>query len=122
MPLYVDGFVTPVPKRAAAEYQKLGKLAARVWMEHGAVLYLEARADDVSHGKRTSFPRSVKAKADEEVWLSFILYRSRKHRDRVNAKAMKDRRLAAFMNPKTLPFDAKRMFYGGFSVAVFEGE
>jgi uncharacterized protein YbaA (DUF1428 family) len=121
MPLYVDGFVIPVPKRNAAAYVKMAKLAAKVWIEHGALLYFESRADDVPHGKRTPFPRSVKLKPGEEVWLAWILYGSRKQRDRVMEKAMADKRLAAFMDVKTMPFDGKRMFYGGFAVAVKGG-
>lgn len=121
MPLYADGFVVPVPKANRAAYLKLAKLAAKVWMEHGALQYVETRADDVTLGKRTSFPRSVKLKNDEEVWLSWIVYASKKDRNRINAAAMQDKRLAAFAAPKSLPFDAKRMFYGGFAVATKSG-
>jgi uncharacterized protein YbaA (DUF1428 family) len=119
MPQYVDGFVVPVPKRKVAEYRKLSRLAGKVWMDHGAVMFRECMADDVSWGKRTSFPRSVKLKANECVWFSFIVYKSRKDRARVNANVMKDKRLAYMMNPKTkMPFDPKRMIFGGFRVLV----
>ncbi len=111
---YVDGFVIPVPKRKMDAYLRLARRAAKVWKEHGAVEYHECVADDVKVGKRTSFPRSVKLKAGETVVFSWIVYKSRAHRDRVNAKVMKDPRLADMMDPKTLPFDAKRMIYGGF--------
>jgi uncharacterized protein YbaA (DUF1428 family) len=118
MGLYVDGFVVPVPKRKLAEYRRMARLGARIWREHGALEYRECMADDVSAGKRTSFPRSVKLKAGEVVWLSWIVYKSRRDRDRVNALVMKDPRLARFMNRATLPFDAKRMFFGGFKMMV----
>ena len=115
---YVDGFVTPVPKRNLAAYRRMSRLAGKVWRDHGALEFRECVADDVSWGKRTSFLRAVKQKAGETVFFSYILYKSRADRDRVNAKAMKDKRLAGMMNPKTLPFDAKRMFWGGFKVMV----
>lgn len=115
---YVDGFVLPVPRKNRAAYVKMARLAARVWMEHGAVEYRECVADDVKPGKWTSFPQSVKLKAGEVVWFSYIVYRNRKHRDAVMKKVMKDKRLAAMMDPKKMPFDAKRMIFGGFSVLV----
>ena len=115
---YVDGFVVPVPKRKRRAYRAMARKASRVWKDHGALDYNECLADDVSWGKRTSFPRSVKLKKGEEVWFSWIVYRNRKHRDRVMAKAMKDKRLAAMMDLKNLPFDAKRMIFGGFKVLV----
>ena len=114
---YVDGFVLPVPKKNADAYRRMARKAGKVWMEHGALEYVECIADDVKPGKRTSFPRSVKLKPDEVVWFSYIVYRSRKHRDRVNAKVMKDPRLAG-MCLATMPFDAKRMFWGGFKQVV----
>ena len=115
---YVDGFVVPVPKKKRAAYIAMARKACKVWKEHGALEYRECIADDVSWGKRTSFPRSVKQKASETVWFSFIVYKSRKDRDRVLAKVMKDKRLSAMMDPKGMPFDAKRMIYGGFKVVV----
>jgi uncharacterized protein YbaA (DUF1428 family) len=115
---YADGFVVPVPRKKHAAYVAMARKSARLWMEHGALEYREAVADDVSWGKRTSFPRSVKLKKSEEVWFSWIVYRNRRHRDRVMAKVMKDKRLAAMMDLKKLPFDAKRMIFGGFRVVV----
>ena len=115
---YVDGFVVPVPKRKLAAYRRMAQKAGKVWRAHGALECVECVADDVKWGKRTSFPRSVKLTRAETVVFSWILYRSRAHRDRVNAKVMKDKRLASMMDPKTMPFDAKRMIYGGFKVIV----
>jgi uncharacterized protein YbaA (DUF1428 family) len=114
MARYVDGFVVPVPKSKLADYRRMARKAGRVWREHGALEFMENVADDVKPGKWTSFPQSVKLKADEVVVFSWIVYKSRAHRDRVNAKAMKDPRLADMMDPKKLPFDGKRMFWGGF--------
>ena len=114
MARYVDGFVVPVPKRKLAAYRRMAALAGKVWREHGALEYVECMADDVQRGKLTSFPRSVKLKSGEVVVFSWIVYKSRKHRDSVNAKVMKDPRLASMMDPKNLPFDGKRMFWGGF--------
>ena len=96
----------------------MARLGCKVWLENGALGYCESIGDDTPPGKVTSFPRSVKLKANEVVWFSWILYRSRKHRDRVNARVMKDPRLAAFMNPKAMPFDGERMIWGGFKVAI----
>ncbi|HBN53436.1 MAG TPA: DUF1428 domain-containing protein [Stenotrophomonas sp.] len=114
---YVDGFVLPVPRARLAEYRRMARLGGKVWKEHGALVYLEAVADDVKPGKHTSFPQAVKLKPDEVVIFAYILYRSRAHRDRVNAKAMADPRLAG-MDAKTMPFDGKRMFWGGFKAFV----
>lgn len=114
MALYVDGFVLPVPKKNLGAYRRQARLAGKVWREHGALEYFEAVADDVKPGKLTSFPQSVKLKPGETVIFAWILYRSRRERDRVNAKVMKDPRLAPMMDPKAMPFDAKRMFWGGF--------
>jgi uncharacterized protein YbaA (DUF1428 family) len=115
---YVDGFVTPVPKRNLAAYRAMARKAAKVWREHGALEFRECVADDVSWGKRTSFPRAVKQKQGETVFFSYIVYKSRADRDRVNKKVMSDKRLASMMDPKKLPFDGKRMFWGGFKVFV----
>lgn len=115
---YVDGFVVPVPTRNLGAYRKLARKAGKVWREHGALEYIECVADDVKPGKRTSFPQSVKLKPGETVVFSWIVYKSRRDRDRVNAEVMKDPRLADMMNPKALPFDAKRMFWGGFKAMV----
>jgi uncharacterized protein YbaA (DUF1428 family) len=116
--MYVDGFIVPVPKKKIGAYRRMAAKAGRVWREHGALEFRESVADDVKVGKRTSFPRSVKRKPSETVVFSWIVYKSRADRDRVNAKVMKDKRLAGMMNPKSLPFDAKRMIYGGFKVLV----
>ena len=115
---YVDGFVVPVPKKKMAAYRAMARKAGKVWREHGALQYCECVADDVKWGKRTSFPRSVKQKGNETVWFSFIVYKTRKDRDRVMAKVMKDKRLASMMDLKAMPFDAKRMIFGGFKVVV----
>ena len=115
---YVDGFVIPVPKRKIAAYRRIARTAGKVWREHGALDYVECVGDDVKPGKFTSFPQAVKLKPGEVVWFSWILYKSRAHRDRVNARVMKDPRLAKMMDPKAMPFDGKRMFWGGFRVAV----
>jgi len=115
---YVDGFVVPVPTKNLAAYRRMASLAGKIWREHGALEYIECLADDVKPGKYTSFPQSVKLKRGETVVFSWIVYKSRKDRDRINAKVMKDPRLAAMMNPKALPFDGKRMFWGGFKVMV----
>jgi uncharacterized protein YbaA (DUF1428 family) len=115
---YVDGFVVPVPKKKMKAYLAIAKKAGKVWKDHGAVDYVECIADDVKVGKWTSFPRSVKLKKGETVVFSYIVYKSRKHRDMVMAKVMKDKRLADMMDPKGMPFDGKRMIYGGFKTAV----
>jgi uncharacterized protein YbaA (DUF1428 family) len=116
--MYVDGFVTPVPKRKVAAYRRMSQRAGKVWRDHGALEFRECIADDVKWGKRTSFPRAVKQKSGETVFFAYIVYKSRAERDRVNAKVMKDKRLAGMMDPKTLPFDAKRMIWGGFKVVA----
>jgi uncharacterized protein YbaA (DUF1428 family) len=115
---YVDGFIVPVPEKNLADYRRLAKLASKVWMDHGALEYREFVADDVKVGKWTSFPRSVKLKRGETVVFAWIVYKSRDHRDKVNAKVMKDERLAKMMDPKAMPFDGKRMIYGGFKLLV----
>ena len=115
---YVDGFVIPVPKKKRAAYLRMARIGAKVWLDHGALEYRESVAEDVQPGKLTSFPQSVKLKPGEEVWFSWIVYKSRRHRDQVNGRCMKDPRLATMMDPKKMPFDGKRMFYGGFTVMV----
>jgi uncharacterized protein YbaA (DUF1428 family) len=118
MSVYIDGFVVPVPKRKLEAYRRLAKRAGKIWKEYGALEYRECVADDVKWGKRTSFPRSVKQKPGETVMFSYIVYKSRAQRDRINKKVMKDPRLADMMDIKTLPFDAKRMIYGGFRLLL----
>ncbi|HKZ97784.1 MAG TPA: DUF1428 domain-containing protein [Hyphomicrobiaceae bacterium] len=115
---YVDGFVVPVPKKSLAAYRRMAEAAGKVWREHGALEFRECVAEDVKVGKLTSFPQSVKLKPGETVVFSWIVFKSRAHRDKVNAKVMKDPRLAAMMDPKGMPFDAKRMIYGGFETIV----
>jgi uncharacterized protein YbaA (DUF1428 family) len=116
--MYVDGFVTPVKKDKMADYKKMARACGKIWKEYGALQYMEAVADDVPNGKRTSFPRSVKLQDDEVVVFSYVLYINRKERDRIMAAVMSDKRLAKFMDPKTFPFDGKRMFWGGFKEIV----
>jgi uncharacterized protein YbaA (DUF1428 family) len=115
---YVDGFVVPVPKDKLADYKRMATKAGKIWREHGALEYRECVADDVKPGKHTSFPQSVKLKSDEVVVFSWIVYKSRAQRDRINAKVMKDPRLADMMDPTKMPFDGKRMFWGGFKTLV----
>jgi uncharacterized protein YbaA (DUF1428 family) len=115
---YVDGFVVPVPQQNLATYRTMARKAGKVWREHGALEYVECVADDVHPGKLTSFPQAVKLKDGEVVVFSWIVYRSRKDRDRINKLVMTDPRLASMMDPKALPFDGKRMFFGGFKTIV----
>jgi len=115
---YVDGFVLPVPKKKLQAYRRMAQKAGKVWREHGALEFRECVADDVKPGKRTSFPRSVKLKRGETVFFSYIVYKSRADRDRVNAKVMKDKRITGMGGLKDMPFDAKRMIHGGFKVLV----
>lgn len=115
---YVDGFVLPVPLVNLPAYRRMARKAGKVWREHGALEYIECVADDVKPGKHTSFPQSVKLKAGETVVFSWIVYKSRKDRDRINAKVMADPRLAEMMSGKDMPFDGKRMFWDGFKTMV----
>ena len=115
---YVDGMVVPVPKANLDAYRRMSRKAGKIWKEHGALQYWESVADDVKPGKLTSFPQAVKLKDDEVVVFSWIVYTSRKQRDAVNKKVMSDPRLAPMMDPKTMPFDGKRMFWGGFKSMV----
>ena len=114
--LYVDGFVLAVPKAKLPAYRKMARLGAKVWQDHGAIGYMETVADDVPYGKLTSFPRAVKAKKTETVVFSWILYKSRKDRDAIMKKVMADPRLK--MDLKKMPFDGKRMIFGGFKAFV----
>ncbi len=115
---YVDGFVLPVPKKNLQAYRRMARKAAVVWRDHGALEYRECVGDDVNVKKVVPFPRLVRLKRGETVVFSWIVFKSRAHRDRVNAKVMKDPRLAAMMDPKAMPFDWRRMVYGGFKVLV----
>jgi uncharacterized protein YbaA (DUF1428 family) len=114
---YVDGFVVPVPNKSLKAYRRTAKAASRIWRDHGAIEFRESVADDVKVGKWTSFPRSVKLKRGETVVFSWIMFKSRAHRDRVNAAVMKDKRFAKIMT-EAMPFDGKRMIYGGFKIVV----
>jgi uncharacterized protein YbaA (DUF1428 family) len=115
---YVDGMIIPVPKKKLAAYRAMSKTFGKVCREHGALEYRESIADDVKVGKRTSFPRSVKLKPGETVVFGWVVYRSRAQRDRATVKIMKDKRLAAMMNAKNMPFDGKRMIFGGFKTFI----
>ena len=115
---YVDGFVVPVPRKKLKAYRRMAQKAGKVWREHGALEFRECVADDVKPGKRTSFPQSVRLKRGETVFFSYIVFKSRADRDRVNAKVMKDPRISGMGDINDMPFDAKRMIYGGFKVRV----
>ncbi len=114
---YVDGMVVPVPKKQVAAYKKMSKAAGKIWLELGAVDYVECVADDVKKGKVTSFPQAVKLKKGEVVFFSFITYKSKDDRKRVMKLIMKDKRIEKLM-AKGMPFDGKRMFWGGFEPLV----
>jgi uncharacterized protein YbaA (DUF1428 family) len=114
--MYIDGFIVPVPKKNLAAYRKLARLAGKVWREHGALQYIEAVGDDVPKGKVTSFALSVKLKPSEVVVFSYVIYKSRKDRDAVMKKVMADPRMKP--DPKKMPFDGTRMFWGGFKPIV----
>ncbi|HSQ61544.1 MAG TPA: DUF1428 domain-containing protein [Acidobacteriota bacterium] len=114
---YVDGFVLAVPKKKLEAYRKLARMAGKIWKEHGALEFRECVADDLKRKGTCTFPKSVKMKPNETVFFSYIVYKSRAQRDRVNAKVMKDRRITS-MDMKTMPMDPKRMLYSGFKVLV----
>jgi uncharacterized protein YbaA (DUF1428 family) len=115
---YVDGFVVPVPKSNVDAYRKMSEFCGKIWLEHGALRFRECMADDVKPGKLTSFPQSVDLREGEVVFFSWIEYASRAKRDEVNDKVMKDPRMADVMKPEAMPFDGKRMIYGGFETMV----
>jgi len=115
---YVDGFLLPVPKKNLEAYTRMSRRAGKVWREHGALDYKECAGDDLNVKGMVPFPRSIKLKPGETVVFSWIVFKSRAHRDRVNARVMKDPRLASMMDSKAMPFDVKRMVYGGFRVIV----
>lgn len=117
MSLYVDGFVVPVPKKNLTAYRRMARKFGKIWIEYGALEVHECAGDDVKPGKLTSFPQAVKLQDDEVVVFSWIVYKSRRHRDAVNAKVMADPRVAGMEN-KNMPFDGKRMFWGGFEEIV----
>jgi uncharacterized protein YbaA (DUF1428 family) len=115
---YIDGYVIPLPTRNVAAYRRMAAKAGKIWKEYGALQVVESLADDVKPGKSTSFPQSVKLKKGEKVVFSYIVYKSRRDRDRINALVMKDPRLASMMDPKKSPFDFTRMCVGGFKAIV----
>jgi uncharacterized protein YbaA (DUF1428 family) len=117
MARYVDGFVLPVPKNKIEDYRRLAELAGTIWREHGALDYKECIAEDVKPGEHTSFPQSVKLEPEETVVFAWIVYESRAERDRINALVMADPRLAG-MSHDNMPFDGKRMIFGGFEILV----
>jgi uncharacterized protein YbaA (DUF1428 family) len=115
---YVDGYVLPVPKKSLPVYRRMAQKAGKIWREHGALEFRECVGEDLNVKMGVPFPRMIKLKPGETVVFSWIRFKSRAHRDRVNAKVMKDPRLASMMDAKALPFDGKRMLYGGFKVLV----
>ncbi len=115
---YVDGFLLPVPKKNVQAYRRMAQKAGKVWREHGAVEFRECLGDDLKAKGAVPFTRRLKLKRGETVFFSWIVYKSRAHRDRVNAKVMKDPRIAKMMDPAAMPFDARRMAYGGFKILV----
>jgi len=115
---YVDGFVLPVPKKNLKIYRSIAQKAGKVWREHGALQYIEAAGDDLDVKLGVTFPKTIKLKPGETVVISFILFKSRTDRDRVNAKVMKDPRMKKMMEKGPMPFDVKRMVYGGFKLLV----
>jgi len=117
MSRYVDGFVLPVPKDNVEAYRRIADEAGRIWRDHGALEYVECVADDVKPGEHTSFPQAVKLEPNETVIFAWIVFESREHRDKVNAAVMEDERMKTFA-PGSMPFDGKRMIYGGFKTIV----
>lgn len=118
MARYVDGYVIPLPRRNLPKYRRIAAIAGRVWREHGALRYVECVGDHLDTGCGTPFPELARAKRGETVVFAFVVFRSRAHRDRVNAKAVKDPRLARYVDPKAHPFDPERMTWGGFRTIV----
>jgi uncharacterized protein YbaA (DUF1428 family) len=115
---YVDGYVVPIPKKKIAAYRRIAEVAGKVWRDHGALEYYECVGDDLAIKFGIPFPKLAKTKAGENVVFAFIVYKSRAHRDKVNAKVMKDPRIAKMCDPKDMPFDCQRMTCGGFKVLV----
>ena len=115
---YVDGYVLPVPKKNLQAYRRMAQKAGKIWQEHGALEYKECAGEDLTVKFGVPFPRMMKVKPGETVVFSYIVFKSRAHRDRVNAKVMKDPRITNSCNPKSMPFDVKRMVYGGFKILV----
>ena len=115
---YVDGFVLPVPKRKMKAYKLIAQKASKLWREHGALEYRECAAEDLRASWAMPFPKGIRTKLGETVVFAYVVYKSRAHRDKVNAKIMKDPRIAVMCDPKDMPFDGKRMLYGGFDTIV----
>ncbi|MET0321684.1 MAG: DUF1428 domain-containing protein [Duganella sp.] len=115
---YVDGFLIPVPRSKLDAYKQMAQASGAVWKEFGALEFRETVADDVKPGEHTSFPQAVQLQDDEVVVFSWIVYESRARRDEINEKVMNDPRLQQLMDPATLPFDGKRMIYGGFEMMI----
>ena len=115
---YVDGYVLPIPTKKLAVYRRIAQAVGKIWREHGALEYRECAGDDLAVKWGVPFPRQMRTKAGETVIFAWIVFKSRAHRDRVNAKVMKDPRLAKLCDPKDMPMDCKRMVYGGFKVLV----
>ena len=115
---YVDGYVLPLPKKNLKKYRGIAQKAGKIWREHGALQYCEASGDDLNTKWAVPFPKRIKTKPGETIVFAWVVFRSRAHRDRVNAKVMKDPRLNSMMDPADMPFDCKRMVYGGFNVMV----
>jgi uncharacterized protein YbaA (DUF1428 family) len=115
---YVDGFVVAVPKNKIDDYRAMSLRCGAIWREHGALEFRECMAEDVKPGKLTSFPQAVDLQDGETVFFSWIIYPSRETRDSINDKVMKDPRMADMMKPENMPFDGKRMIYGGFEMIV----
>ncbi len=118
MPKYVDGYVLPVPKKKLSAYRRMAAKAGKIWREHGALQFFECAGEDLAVKFGVPFPKQMKLKSGETVMFSFIIFASRAQRDRVNAKVMKDPRIGEMCAPENMPFDAKRMVYGGFSAIV----
>jgi uncharacterized protein YbaA (DUF1428 family) len=118
MARYVDGFVLPVPRKNLEAYKQMARTASKVWRDHGALEYRECIGEDLKVKFGVSFPKLARVRPGEVVVFSWIVYKSRAHRDRVNKKVMKDPRLATLMDPKAMPFDMKRMSMGGFDVMI----
>jgi uncharacterized protein YbaA (DUF1428 family) len=118
MSLYVDGFVVPVPKKKLAAYVRIAKKASKIWKEHGALEYRECAGEDLNIKMCLPFPKGIKTKPGETIVFAYITYKSRTHRDKVNAKVMKDPRMHAMCDPNDMPFDCARMLYGGFKTVV----
>jgi len=115
---YADGYVLPVPKKNLQAYRRMAAKAGKIWREHGALDFKECAGDDLANKWGVAFPKQMKLKAGETVVFSWIVFKSKAHRNGVNAKVMKDPRMKASMNSKSMPFDVKRMVYGGFKVLV----